>query len=222
MKLRQHVVRQGLLGGMLLLAGCGLPPVIVVASYALDGVSYVATGKSVTDHAISAVSGQDCALHRLLTAAGEVCNETFDEIFTADAGDTLAPGEVSVGAKALVETAIVGDTRPAAEPAAMTGPYGGVPARDEPGERYLVLGSFADPDNAGRLAEKLAGMDAAAVTTDVKGRTMHRVVVPAVWQGDVAAAGFDDAWPVDLCPGTLTAAPCAAVPAITLLAAVPR
>ena len=47
-----------------LLAGCALPPVVTLASLAADGVSYAATGKSTTDHAISAIAGEDCALLR--------------------------------------------------------------------------------------------------------------------------------------------------------------
>lgn len=48
----------------LLLAGCALPPAVTVASLAADGVSYLATGKSTTDHAISAIAQEDCALVR--------------------------------------------------------------------------------------------------------------------------------------------------------------
>ena len=45
-------------------AGCALPPALTLASFAADGVSYVATGKSTTDHALSALAQEDCALVR--------------------------------------------------------------------------------------------------------------------------------------------------------------
>jgi hypothetical protein len=48
------------------LSGCGAPPALVIASYAADGASYIATGKSVTDHGISAATGRDCALWRTI------------------------------------------------------------------------------------------------------------------------------------------------------------
>lgn len=48
----------------LFLTGCGLPPLVTAISYALDGISFVSTGKSVTDHAISIVVNKDCALWR--------------------------------------------------------------------------------------------------------------------------------------------------------------
>lgn len=51
-----------------LLAGCvAIPPAIVAASYAVDGVSYAATGKGLKDHLLSAALDEDCALHRLVT-----------------------------------------------------------------------------------------------------------------------------------------------------------
>jgi hypothetical protein len=56
-----------------MLSGCGLPPVITVASLAFDFASYGSTGKTVTDHGISMVLQQDCALLRGLE--GEVCVE---------------------------------------------------------------------------------------------------------------------------------------------------
>ncbi len=50
----------------LLVAGCALPPAYSLASFAADGISYVATGKSTTDHALSIVAGEDCAMLRAL------------------------------------------------------------------------------------------------------------------------------------------------------------
>jgi hypothetical protein len=38
----------------------GLPPAVTLASYAADGASYAATGKTVTDHGISVATGRDC------------------------------------------------------------------------------------------------------------------------------------------------------------------
>lgn len=48
----------------ILLGGCAVPPALTLASLAADGVSYVATGKSTTDHALSAIAQEDCALVR--------------------------------------------------------------------------------------------------------------------------------------------------------------
>ena len=53
------------------LSGCGLPPIISVASLVLDFASYGSTGKTVKDHGLSAVLQKDCALLRGLD--GQVC-----------------------------------------------------------------------------------------------------------------------------------------------------
>jgi len=55
------------------LGGCmGLPPAVSVASLAADGVSWLTSGKTVTDHAVSEVAGQDCRLIGLVED-GQVC-----------------------------------------------------------------------------------------------------------------------------------------------------
>jgi len=53
------------------LAGCtaALPPQLALVSQAADGVSYVFTGKSSTDHIVSAAFSRDCAVVRM--AQGE-------------------------------------------------------------------------------------------------------------------------------------------------------
>ncbi len=50
----------------LILAGCGLPPAVTITSYALQGISFLSTGKSVGDHALSAVAEQNCAMWRVV------------------------------------------------------------------------------------------------------------------------------------------------------------
>ena len=45
---------------------------LTLATLALDGVSYATTGKSVSDHTLSAMAGRDCSLLRLMKG-GPVC-----------------------------------------------------------------------------------------------------------------------------------------------------
>lgn len=63
-------------GGMcLVLSGCGAVPAgVEVASWAVDGISYIFTGKSVTDHGISVAADQDCSVMRVFSE-GKVCRE---------------------------------------------------------------------------------------------------------------------------------------------------
>ncbi len=70
--LKSASVRVALLGGaLLLLGGCGLPPAVAIGSYVVDAGSFVTTGKTATDHGISAVADEDCMLMRMLE--GPVC-----------------------------------------------------------------------------------------------------------------------------------------------------
>ena len=62
----------------LMLGGCGLPPAVVVASYALDGWSFMVSGKSVSDHAISFALKKDCSMFRVI-AGKEICQEPNDD-----------------------------------------------------------------------------------------------------------------------------------------------
>ncbi len=77
--------------GVVALGGCALPVPLQVASWALDGISYLATDKSVTDHGISLVAHKDCALLRGVTH-GQVCRDWDDAAtLVADAGATKHP-----------------------------------------------------------------------------------------------------------------------------------
>lgn len=66
-----------LVGLPLFLGACGLPPAVSVASWALDGLSYAVSGKSVADHAISEVAQQDCALLRVVQGR-QICEADAD------------------------------------------------------------------------------------------------------------------------------------------------
>lgn len=63
------------------LSGClALPIPLQIASIAADIGSYAVTGKSVTDHALSAAADQDCAILRF--AAGDaICRADDEEVF---------------------------------------------------------------------------------------------------------------------------------------------
>lgn len=61
-----------LLTSLFLLAGCALPLPLKVASWALDGISYLATNKSVAENGLSIIAQKDCSLMRPLKG-GPVC-----------------------------------------------------------------------------------------------------------------------------------------------------
>ena len=59
------------------LGGCSIPTPVSIATYAVDGASYAMTGKSMSDHALSAVLEQDCAMLRVVQGR-LVCREVGD------------------------------------------------------------------------------------------------------------------------------------------------
>src|SRR5215472_3523941 len=94
----------------LLVAGCA-PTGIVVASYAADGASYAATGKSVEDHAVSTVKDEDCATYRVFTG-GVICRDPQHP-------PPKAPLEVRNGSSASPPVAVVS---PQPEPGSVPSP----------------------------------------------------------------------------------------------------
>ncbi len=66
----------------LFVSGCFLPANLTIVSLVVNGFSVAATGKSTADHALSAVSSQDCAMLRVAKSEA-ICraNETGSPIF---------------------------------------------------------------------------------------------------------------------------------------------
>jgi len=76
------------------LGGCILPVGVQVASMIADGISLVTTDKTLTDHGLSAVTEQDCAMWRVINGE-EVCRD-YEQgpAMTADAeGKDVKPAE---------------------------------------------------------------------------------------------------------------------------------
>lgn len=59
------------------LSGCVLPPAIAIATLVLDVGSFAVSGKTATDHGISLLAQEDCALIKILE--GKIC-EAYPEI----------------------------------------------------------------------------------------------------------------------------------------------
>jgi len=61
-----------------LLSGCAT---LDIVTFGLSGISFITTGKSLSDHAISAVTDQDCAIHRFIFDES-ICRQTNGTIGT--------------------------------------------------------------------------------------------------------------------------------------------
>lgn len=80
-------MRTALLLVLLVALSACAPTVVTLATLAASGISYVATGKSVTDHAITLVAQRDCALHRVVRGESPCQGQVFVEDETLAAAD---------------------------------------------------------------------------------------------------------------------------------------
>lgn len=154
----------------ILLSGCAIPPAVSIASYVLDGISYAATGKSVSDHGISAVAGRDCATFRILKGQNP-CRGEPTEI--------RDPAPVDAGQQATLPTgepaSIVATTSAESPTAAAT-----------PRRRYLVLGSYDHRGSADEIASQFSDSKVTVFEVKVDGRVAHRVVAGPLSDTEVA------------------------------------
>ncbi len=84
-KTHPMTLRLGVVLLPLFVAGCGLPPAVTIASFAIDAISLAVTEKTVTDHVLSRIAQRDCAMWRGFTG-GEVCIDE-DSTFAVAAAD---------------------------------------------------------------------------------------------------------------------------------------
>lgn len=82
-----------LLACTLLLGGCALPVPVQIASWAVDGLLYITTEKTMADHGVSLVAQRDCAMLRVVTE-GALCRDDDAPTLVASA-DPAAPIAVS-------------------------------------------------------------------------------------------------------------------------------
>ena len=121
--MRTTLAVAALMASAMMLSGCAIPIGVQIAKLSLDGISYITTQKSLTDHGISLVTGEDCAMHRILTR-GAMCSQwQKNQTITVDL--KIAPGTAAAippltaspaaGAVAEFETAAgrPADTAPA-------------------------------------------------------------------------------------------------------------
>ncbi|MFT4929181.1 MAG: hypothetical protein ACI8WB_005311 [Phenylobacterium sp.] len=137
-----------IIASALLLSGCAT---LQLVSFGISTISYVVSGKSISDHAISKVMGQDCALHRIVMTA-DVCQEP--------GGAQLPPGVL------IAQTKDASNTSP--------------PAANKPWYRQASLGPQATgaPTNAAYAARNRARAKAngTTVTASAKPNTKPRTI----------------------------------------------
>jgi hypothetical protein len=73
---RKSTIRVLFISGALsaFLTACAGPPALQLISFALDGISYLTTDKTIADHGLSQIAGQDCKMMRSLQG-NDICKE---------------------------------------------------------------------------------------------------------------------------------------------------
>jgi SPOR domain len=137
------------------LGGCAVPPIVTLASYSADIVSYEATGKTVTDHAYSWVARSDCSFMRILR----------DKPICVDPpATTPKPAQRAAAPSAPAATTMVAQPAPS--------PPSSPPKR----AIYVTIGSFLETHNAERAQTRYAAYHPAIVAALVHGQHFQRVI----------------------------------------------
>ncbi|WP_353859185.1 SPOR domain-containing protein [Azospirillum formosense] len=191
-RLRRGVAAAALVG----LGGCaGAPVAMTAASFAVDGMLYVGTSKSSTDHMLSAMLQQDCATFRVLTW-GYVCKPVIVPV-------ARSAESVPVPLPETDAPPLPAPPPPAPLPVTAEVEIAALPPMPRPAERrfLVVAGSFSKRGQAEAQRARIGHPEAGIVAADVHGRRIHRLVLPPEDRptalrrlAEIRAAGVGDAW----------------------------
>jgi hypothetical protein len=171
---------------VLLLSGCALPVPIQIASWALDGLSYLTTEKSVADHGLSIIAQQDCAILRGLLAEGDFCHD-FDDPATvvadADSGpaNAFAANDETAGSAVLGDGADIADFETAAGTVSDSSPLnveGDIPLMGYPLE---IGGEEVEDEDAPAIGDRIAAMKTAGKKETLGWLTVKEWQAEAAW-----------------------------------------
>jgi len=195
-----------------------------VASWALDGISYVMTEKSVTDHGLSAVVQKDCAVWRGVTE-GELCRDwgggqgtvlaalsNNDEKFNEGQRIRTDSTRKSILHSATINSGQVFRAHPSISPTLnkpqRTSLVQFGKRRNEPVTGiYFVIGSFGTREGAVNLAENHGVLLPTVLTARLQKKSIYRVVIGPVEPGreqalhsQIIKNGFQDTWAIRVQP----------------------
>ncbi len=178
--------------------GCAMPLPFQVASWAIDGISYITTEKSVTDHGISFVAQKDCALLRIVQGQ-EICTNNEDNgiIAAIEAYPSWNTSELTefelVDIQLANKMATTTETNLSLSPSfennfkEKKSVSSVVPRQLVLGKRvwsnrldanlYYVVGSFSNSEYAKSLIKKHSDLGPAVLVSFVNGEKFYRVAV---------------------------------------------
>jgi hypothetical protein len=211
------------------LSGCAL----TLEMMAISGISYLATGKSLSDNAFSLVTNRDCALHRVMTNDA-ICAE--NTLPTTDTNDELllARSEVPDTIKTEVTTAqntLISIPEEYEDiPSTVIATFNTANTRDlsfaieetkTPLTEHLsvqtfaVVGSFNNYQYAQRRNDKYVNFNPQIIKNQADSATQYRVVVGPIKRDDFIAglpkrvgAETQLPWEINLCVSDMSPPPC--------------
>jgi len=195
--------------------GCApVTPVGTAVSLVADGASYLVTGRSVTDSALSEIMDGDCKFIRVVSG---------EYICRAHPEPAAAPAPADPGSTAMAS--LFGGIEdpdgllPAAPPPVAERPLPKATAENGAAS-FLVVGSYRTRAEAEAMAAGIDGANTVIRSVDVLGETAFRVVA-----GPLSTESFETlrahlgsvvggrGWRTVLCTETLRAPPCEMPPA---------
>jgi hypothetical protein len=216
------------------LNGCATSGVVTALSWSATGVSLITTGKSLTDHVISAAMAQDCAMLRTLqghdacralpahgTSAALADSKVAAQALRAESADArlIALAQDVAAPRARAATSVPAPRPPSPSlptvatraPELATKPVPGMP--DNLPLRFSVIGSFAERANARTVAAGITDYDAQVVAANTRQGLRYRVLLNRGTHAlpsarALVAKGFVGAWSVTLCGASLNPPPC--------------
>jgi hypothetical protein len=214
------------------LSGCAL----TLEMMAISGISYLATGKSLSDNAFSAVTNRDCALHRIIMNQAVCVESVENEQVPANTNDEFMLARNKTADTDETELATAQNINSPAEDLAAGLPSDVVAGFDtvsmsnfavlidEPkvksteyssAQTFAVVGSFNNYQYAQRRNEKYLSFNPQIIKNHVDSATKYRVVVGPVKRHDFIAelpvmvgAETQLPWEIDLCVNDMSPPPC--------------
>lgn len=190
---------------------------------AVGGMSYLLTGKGLSDHALSAVMDQDCAMHHVLSDR-PICENTVIEtdqeslLVEANPPDAVAADDSPLVADTRVEVQVPAEPVIKNEP--LTHTYAALI------ENYAVVGSFNDLKFAFERSMLYRNYNTFIVENPKSSTTRFRVVIGPLQDKSLAdlitvdERHTDEAiWNIELCADSLLPPPCAAMEVLAKLPA---
>ncbi|BDX07913.1 hypothetical protein [Planctobacterium marinum] len=187
---------------------------------AVGGVSYLLTGKGLTDHAMSAVMEQDCAWHHLLNdqplCAEVITSEESPQLLAAnesgtEPGEQGTLGQAQFEQESRVSAAIDGKDAMEPELVAHNDSQLGL------AQSYAVIGSFNDLKFAYERSMLYRQYNTLIVENPEPSATRFRVVIGPLQDRSLLnlihldeSHKREELWTIELCSDSLTPPPCGA------------